>query len=58
MGEETTTTVEEVASVETTEATVDEVTTSDRPEWLPEKFNDPSELGKPYKELESKLGQK
>ena len=58
MAEETTTTVEEVASVETSESTVDEVTTSDRPEWLPEKFNDPSELGKAYKELESKLGQK
>ena len=58
MGEETTTTVEEVAPVETSEATVDEITTSDRPEWLPEKFNDPSELGKAYKELESKLGQK
>jgi len=58
MSEETTATVEEVAPVETSEATVDQVTTSDRPEWLPEKFNDPSELGKAYKELESKLGQK
>ena len=55
MMSEETTTVEEVAS----EQTVEEVTTSEeRPEWLPEKFNDPSELGKAYKELESKLGQK
>jgi len=29
-----------------------------RPEWLPEKFNDPSELAKSYSELESKLGAK
>ena len=58
MSEEETTTVEDVASTETPESTVEEVTTSERPEWLPEKFNDPSELGKAYKELESKLGQK
>ena len=58
MSEEETTTVEDVASTETSEATVEEATTSERPEWLPEKFNDPSELGKAYKELESKLGQK
>jgi hypothetical protein len=31
---------------------------SDRPEWLPEKFNDPADLGKAYKALESKLGEK
>ena len=47
---------------ETTEEvkTVDSVTseTSERPEWLPEKFNDPSDLGKAYKALESKLGEK
>ena len=30
----------------------------ERPEWLPEKFNDPSELAKSYSELESKLGAK
>jgi len=29
-----------------------------RPEWLPEKFNDPADLGKAYKALESKLGEK
>lgn len=28
----------------------------DRPEWLPEKFKDPSELAKAYAELEKKLG--
>ena len=47
---------------ETTEEvkTVDSVTseTSERPEWLPEKFNDPADLGKAYKALESKLGEK
>lgn len=31
---------------------------SERPEWLPEKFNDPADLGKAYKALESKLGEK
>ena len=30
----------------------------ERPEWLPEKFNDPAELAKSYSELESKLGAK
>ena len=29
-----------------------------RPEWLPEKFSDPADLGKAYKALESKLGEK
>ena len=47
---------------ETTEEvkTVDSVTseTSERPEWWPEKFNDPADLGKAYKALESKLGEK
>jgi len=38
-------------TAETTEAT-------DRPEWLPEKFNDPADLGKAYKALETKLGEK
>lgn len=28
-----------------------------RPEWLPEKFQDPAELAKAYQELEKKLGQ-
>ena len=31
---------------------------SNVPEWLPEKFNDPADLGKAYKALESKLGEK
>lgn len=47
---------------EATEAPTDaapvEEAVSERPEWLPEKFNDPADLGKAYKELESKLGQK
>ena len=47
---------------EATEAPVEESTesteASDRPEWLPEKFSDPADLGKAYKALESKLGEK
>lgn len=35
-----------------------EAEASERPEWLPEKFNDPADLGKAYKALESKLGEK
>jgi len=31
---------------------------SQRPEWLPEKYKSPEELAKAYKELESKLGTK
>lgn len=30
---------------------------SERPEWLPEKFNSPEDMAKAYSELESKLGQ-
>jgi hypothetical protein len=55
MSEETLLNESAEPAVETTEAPVE---TSDRPEWLPEKFNDPADLGKAYKELESKLGQK
>lgn len=55
MSEETLLNESAELAVETTETTVE---TSDRPEWLPEKFNDPADLGKAYKELESKLGQK
>lgn len=29
---------------------------SDKPEWLPEKFNSPEEMAKAYSELESKMG--
>lgn len=36
--------------VETTEAV------TDRPEWLPEKFKDPTDMAKAYSELEGKLG--
>ena len=32
--------------------------TTDRPEWLPEKYNTGEDLAKAYKELESKLGSK
>ena len=48
-------------SEEQVEAPVDaapEAEASERPEWLPEKFNDPADLGKAYKALESKLGEK
>ena len=31
---------------------------TDRPDWLPEKFNSPEDLGKAYNELSSKLGAK
>lgn len=43
---------------ETVETGVDDSLDSQRPEWLPEKFSDPAELGKAYKSLESKLGEK
>lgn len=33
-------------------------TSSERPEWLPEKYKSPEDLAKAYKELESKLGTK
>ena len=49
------TSAEEVAeATETTEA----VETSDRPEWLPEKYKTGEDLAKAYKQLESKLGAK
>jgi len=40
--------------------TVSEVTQTqtDRPNWLPEKFNSPEDLGKAYNELSTKLGSK
>ena len=53
--------MEENQVTETTEAEVTEAPaaeTTDRPEWLPEKFSDPADLGKEYKALESKLGEK
>lgn len=49
---------------EATEATSTEAASaeqsppSDRPEWLPEKYNSPEDLAKAYKELESKIGSK
>lgn len=33
-----------------------EITTTDRPEWLPEKFSSPAEMAKAYAELEAKMG--
>jgi len=51
-------------SEEQVQESTEEVTTNEtvqeeqRPEWLPEKFNDPADLGKAYKALESKLGEK
>jgi len=41
---------QQAAEVETTEAT------TDRPDYLPEKFNSPEDMAKAYNELESKLG--
>lgn len=55
MSEEQTAEVIEAPEVVSTEAPAP---SQDRPEWLPEKFNDPAELGKAYKSLESKLGEK
>ena len=40
------------------EATVANEPQSERPEWLPEKFNNPEDLAKSYTELSSKLGEK
>ena len=48
----------EVSSQETQQEVQQEVQHTERPEWLPEKFSDPAELGKAYKSLESKLGEK
>ena len=51
---------EETANEEavTEETPQQEEQASERPEWLPEKFSDPADLGKAYKSLESKLGEK
>ena len=48
----------EEAETETLIQSTPEEAAPERPEWLPEKFNDPSELAKSYSELESKLGAK
>ena len=46
-------------SYEPTEAATEVTQTqTDRPDWLPEKFNSPEDLGKAYNELSSKLGTK
>lgn len=50
----------DLPAADATEATSESSTppTSDRPEWLPEKYNSPEELAKAYKNLESKIGVK
>lgn len=40
------------------DAAMDTVPSTDRPEWLQEKFKTPEELAKAYSELESKIGSK
>ena len=45
-------------NVELAEAVaVEEAPVSERPEWLPEKFNTPEDMAASYSSLESKLGQ-
>ena len=44
------------APVEATTETQVETPAVERPEWLPEKFNDPADMAKAYSELEGKLG--
>ena len=44
--------------VEDTTEQTEVVETTDRPEWLPEKYKTGEDLAKAYKELESKLGNK
>lgn len=39
------------------EVAVEEAPVSERPEWLPEKFNTPEDMAASYSSLESKLGQ-
>ena len=41
-----------------TEADIEQSSTPERPEWLPEKYSSGEDLAKAYKELESKLGTK
>tara|TARA_R100001460_G_scaffold19168_1_gene40160 strand:+ start:2877 stop:3593 length:717 start_codon:yes stop_codon:yes gene_type:complete len=47
---------ESTESEATEEVTTEEV--SDRPEWLPEKFNSPEDMAKSYTALSTKLGEK
>ena len=48
----------EAPATETTETPAVETAPTEisRPEWLPEKFNDPADMAKAYSELEGKLG--
>jgi len=46
------------APASTPDVTTQSTDSSQRPEWLPEKYKSPEELAKAYKELESKLGNK
>lgn len=48
------------SQTDSTEATIENppISSGDRPEWLPEKYNSPEDLAKAYKSLESKIGAK
>lgn len=48
--------VEVTPEMTTADAPVVEEVKSDRPEWLPEKFNSPEDMAKAYGELETKIG--
>ena len=48
--------VTETTAEETTQQ--EEVQQTDRPEWLPEKFENPEAFAKSYSDLESKIGQR
>ena len=45
-----------ISENETTAEKPEETTSTERPEWLPEKFSSPEDMAKAYSELESKLG--
>lgn len=48
---------EQAAAMDAAQEAPTEETPSDRPEWLPEKFNSAEDLAKAYAELEQRLGQ-
>lgn len=48
---------EQAAAMDVAQEAPTEETPSDRPEWLPEKFNSAEDLAKAYSELEQRLGQ-
>lgn len=51
------TTVQQTEAPQTTVSTPETQPTSERPEWLPEKFQSPEDMARAYTELEKKLGQ-